>query len=170
MSDKTIVLSFSYEWKLSYSMLENCKIFSEVGDHRVESERFGHFKGHNEFFLLLNVYLYSDYSTNVKIILNMSNKNGEEFVIKNYKLTMYTSKNKTGLSIGTRESCKCFQDNSKTKFYIYFFTVSYTKNFYKDESSFNSEAKKKFLSLNNLKSEVTFLCEVCSSFKLGFIH
>ena len=66
MSDKSISLSFSYEWKLNYSMLETSKLLSEGNLKKVESERFGHFKNPEKFFLLLKVNKYGQNSANVQ--------------------------------------------------------------------------------------------------------
>ncbi|KAI2810267.1 hypothetical protein BLOT_001426 [Blomia tropicalis] len=148
MSDKTIVLSFSYEWKLSYSMLEKCKLFSEgekVGKNEVESERFGHFKAPEKFFLKLTVTNY-DYKASVNIYLQLSNENDIDFVIKNYKLTMYTSNDKTGISIDTRENVE-----------FPFYGCKYI-------SSSDSKANSKWVSLIHSKPEVIFLCEIQYSY------
>ena len=41
-------------------------------------------------------------------IRQMSNENDIDFVIKDYKITMYTSNNKTGLLIQTKKNGECF--------------------------------------------------------------
>ena len=64
MSSKSIYLNISYEWKLSYSIMEKCNLFS-IRDNLIEFERFGHFKGPQKFYLILATSINNSNNLNI---------------------------------------------------------------------------------------------------------